>query len=92
MKAFYIGGNVRLTDDLREKFRGHRVENADAFGVVAQGITEAEVIGDYPDIVQALKDAGVDVSVSTGKPRGRPPKAKTEPETQPEAPDDKAPD
>ena len=62
MKAFYLSNSEKLTDELRGRLRGHRVENADAFNGVAQQVTEAEVVGDYPNILQALNDAGVEVS------------------------------
>lgn len=83
MKALYIKGSTALSDSQRKKYRGHRIENAEAFGVVARGITEAEVIGDYPHIVAALKSAGVKVEGGKpdGKRRGRPPKVEADEES-----------
>ncbi len=61
MKAVYLDGSIILSDEQRKAFRGCRLENAAAFGGVARGVDSAEVIGDYPKIVAALKQAGVEV-------------------------------
>ena len=71
MKALYIKGDARLSDELRERFRGCRIENADAFSGVAHSVTEAEVVGDYPAILAALIDAGVKV-VGGAEPEAEP--------------------
>jgi len=61
MKAIYIPSDLEITPEFRNKFAGCRVENADAFQGVSSDITVAEVHGDYPDIVKALEDAGIEV-------------------------------
>lgn len=70
-----MAGGTRLSNDERAEYKGCRIENAAEFTSVARGITEADVSGDYPNIVEALKAVGIDakaVELSADK-------AKTEP-------------
>ena len=45
----------------RKKYNGWRIENAEVFAGVSRGIDYAVVMGDYPEVVAALKEANVEV-------------------------------
>ncbi len=63
MKVIYLKNTHPIDDDLRVKLSGCRVENADAFQGVSSGIDVAEIYGDYPNIEEALKEAGIEFTV-----------------------------
>lgn len=59
VRTLYIDGDVRLTTAQKLEFKGWRISDADKFIKVEQDTSEALVIGDYPNIVAALKASGV---------------------------------
>ena len=61
MKAVHVSNATVLSDKQREKLSGCRVENADAFGGVSSGVTEALILGDYPQIEKAYEDLDLQV-------------------------------
>jgi len=69
MKTVYLKGTTILNDDQRKKYAGCRFENADAFTTVSGDVKSAEIIGDYPNIEKALKDAGIPIEGGKTEPK-----------------------
>ena len=87
MKALYLDGATVMSREERAEYFGWRVENANAFGGVSSKIESAVVIGDYPNIVEALESAGVDVEVRGVDQKLEKAEVKAEPEVETPADD-----
>lgn len=62
-----MDGAQILSAEQKAKYAGCRLENAKAFQSVATGITSAEVLGDFPQVVDALNAAGVRIEGESKK-------------------------